>query len=170
MSARPAWLFSPAGHRSLQEQSAVMKIVRGAWVLACDGRKALLLENIGNVGFPDLRIKETYEHADEPTRELGAAPPGRSYQSVGAHRSAVEQTDLHDEAERAFLRDLAERLNRAALAGEAKALIVVAPPRALGMIREAYSPTLRGVIAGEIAKDVVNHPADEIQKLVVQSE
>ncbi|MGB3866309.1 MAG: host attachment family protein [Xanthobacteraceae bacterium] len=147
-----------------------MKIVRGTWVLACDGRKALLLENIGNAGSPELHIKETYEHADKPTRELGAAPPGRSYQSVGAHRSAVEQTDMHDEAERAFLRDLAERLNKVALAGDAKTLIVVAPPRALGMIREVYSPALRGVIVGEIAKDVVNRPPEEIQKLVMQSE
>lgn len=147
-----------------------MKIIKDAWILACDGRKALLLENIGHAVSPELRVKETRQHADQPTRELGAAPPGRSYQSVGARRSAVEQTDLHDEAERAFLRDVAERMNRAALAGDAKTLIVVAPPRALGMIREVYSPALREIIVGEIAKDVVNRPPDEIQRLVEESE
>jgi len=147
-----------------------MKIGAGAWIVACDGRKALVLENVGDAKFPNLRVKETHEHADEPTRTLGASAPGRSYQSVGARRSAVEQTDLHDEAERTFLRDLAERLNRAALAGDAKTLIMVAPPRALGMIREAYSPALRDAIAHEIAKDVVNRPAHEIEKLVAQSE
>ncbi|MCO5130263.1 MAG: host attachment family protein [Xanthobacteraceae bacterium] len=147
-----------------------MKIVKGGWVLACDGRKALLLENVGDAVSPELRIKEAYEHGDEPTRELGAAPPGRTYQSVGSHRSAVEQTDLHKEAERGFLRGLAESLNRAAVDGDAKALIVVAPPRALGTIREAYSPALRDVIVGEIAKDVVNRPTKEIQDLVMQGE
>lgn len=147
-----------------------MKIIKDAWILACDGRKALLLENIGTAVSPELRVKESYEQASEPTRELGAAPPGRSYQSVGAHRSAVEQTDLHDEAERAFLREVVERLNRAALAGDTKTLIVVAPPRALGMIREVYSPALRGIIVGEIAKDVVDHPTGGILDLVVQSE
>ncbi|MGB3271644.1 MAG: host attachment family protein [Xanthobacteraceae bacterium] len=143
-----------------------MKIEPGAWIVACDGRKALVLENVGDAKFPNLRVKETHEHADEPTRMLGAAAPGRSYQPTGTRRSSVEQTDLHDEAERTFLRDLAERLSKAALAGVAKALIVVAPPRALGMIREAYSPALHGAIVGEIAKDVVNRPAHEIEELI----
>jgi protein required for attachment to host cells len=146
----------------------MMKIATGAWVVACDGRKALILENIGDAKFPNFCTKETYEQADEPTHVLGAAPPGRSYQSVGNRRSAVDQTDWHDETERTFLRDLAERLHNAVSAGTAKALTIVAPPRALGMIREAYSPALRSAIVREIAKDVVNRPVFEIERLVVQ--
>jgi protein required for attachment to host cells len=145
-----------------------MKIETGAWVVACDGRKVLILENIGDAKFPNFRTKETYEHADEPTHVLGAGPPGRTYQSVGNRRSAVDQTDWHDETERTFLRDLAARLHDAVSTGAAKALTIVAPPRALGMIREAYSPALRGAIVREIAKDVVNRPVFEIERLVVQ--
>jgi protein required for attachment to host cells len=118
--------------------------------------------------FPNFRTKETYEHADETTHVLGAGPTGRTYQSVGNRRSAVDQTDWHDETERTFLRDLAERLHNAVSAGTAKALTIVAPPRALGMIREAYSPALRSAIVREIAKDVVNRPVFEIERLVVQ--
>jgi len=146
-----------------------MKIAKGGWVVACDGRKALILENVGDAMFPNLRTKETYEHADEPTHVLGTSPPGRSHQSVGNRRSSVEQTDLHDETERTFLHDLAARLDGAISTGKVKVLTLVAAPRALGMIRKAYSPTLRDAIVHEIAKDVVNRPIFEIENLVLQS-
>ncbi len=45
-----------------------------------------------------------------------------------------------------------------------KLLILVAPPRALGMIRHAYSNALRGAIRPEIDKDLVKHPVHDIEK------
>jgi len=148
----------------------VMRIEAGAWVVACDGRKALILENVGDAKFPNLRTRETYEHADEPTHVLGTAPPGRSYQSVGNRRSAVDQTDLHDETERLFLRNLAGRLDAAISERKTKAIIMVAAPRALGMIREVYSPALGHAIVHEIAKDVVKQPIHEIETFILQSD
>jgi protein required for attachment to host cells len=79
-------------------------------------------------------------------------------------RSAVEQTDWHDETERAFLTKLAERLDSAINAGEAKGLIMIAPPRALGMIRQAYTQQLRWALRAEIDKDFVKLPVHEIEK------
>ena len=63
---------------------------------------------------------------------------------MGNGRSAVEQTDWHDQSEQLFLTHLAQRLDADVAAGKTKSLIVVAPPRALGMIRHAYSHALRG--------------------------
>ena len=45
-------------------------------------------------------------------------------------------------------------------------LTLIAPPRALGMIREAYTPTIRDALVREIAKDVVKSPVHEIERLV----
>ncbi len=140
------------------------KMEKGHWAVVCDGRKALILENVGDEKFPNLQTKEVHEHADAPTREQGTAPPGRSFQSVGSQRSAVEQTDWHDEAERGFLKKLADRLDSAVEAGETRTLTMVASPRALGMIRPVYSAALRHAIAREIAKDLVNQPAYEIER------
>lgn len=139
---------------------------KGHWVVVCDGRKALVLENIGDEKFPNLRAKEVHEHANASTHEQGASPPGRSFQSVGHGRSAVSQTDWHDEAERGFLKNIAERLNSAVERGETKAITLVAPPRALGMIRPVYSSALRHAIVREIDKDVVKQPAYEIERLI----
>ena len=41
-------------------------------------------------------------------------------------------------------------------------IVVVAPPRALGMLREAYSPHLRDKVRREIDKDYVRLPVPEI--------
>ena len=41
---------------------------------------------------------------------------------------------------------------------------MIAPPRALGMIREAYSPIVRNAIQVELAKDLVKVPVHEIEK------
>jgi protein required for attachment to host cells len=148
-----------------EQESSVpdLKIGSGEWVVVCDGGKALILENAGDARFPNLRTRETYEHKHPATRELGSDVPGRAFASVGSARSAVEQTDWHDQSERYFLKTLASRLDAAVTAGEVDSLIMVAPPRALGMIRQAYSPHLRKAIRAELEKDYVKLPVSEIE-------
>ena len=115
-----------------------VNIATGAWVVVCDGGKALILENSGSPAAVKLDTREVREHADAPTHQQGTDRPGRVHQSFGNARSAVEQTDWHDEAERVFLESLARRLDAAIAAGETSDLIIVAAPRALGMLRPAY--------------------------------
>jgi protein required for attachment to host cells len=141
-----------------------LKIGAGTWVVVCDGAKALVLENVGDEKFPNLKTREVYEEPHPPTHEQGADAPGRAYSSVGHGRSAVGQTDWHDQDEQRFLKDLMNRLDAAVTAGEVKSLIMVAPPRALGVIRQAYSQQVRGVLKDEIDKDLVKKPVHEIEK------
>lgn len=141
-----------------------LKIDTGEWVVVCDGRKALILENAGDEKFPNLKTKEVFEQNNPPTHAQGTDAPGRSISSVGSARSAMEQTDWHEQAEREFLQNLAGRLDAALGAGDTKSLIVVAPPRALGMMRAAYSPALRGAVRKEVDKDFVRMPVHEIEK------
>jgi len=141
-----------------------MKIGTGDWIVVCDGRKALILENLGDRVFPNLHTKEVREHPDLSTSAQGSDAPGRVHSSAGGARSSVEQTDWHDESERAFLKTLAERLDVAVTTGETSALTMVASPRALGMIRADYSPAVRMALQGELAKDMVKMPVHEIEK------
>jgi len=143
---------------------SMLKADAGEWVVVCDGRKALILENVGDRRFPSLKTKEVLEHRDASTRDQGADAPGRVYSSAGQPRSSVEQTDWHDEAERAFLRRLADRLNAAVTAGETGGLYIVAAPRALGMVREAFSPAVRKAVKLELDKDFVKLPVHEIER------
>lgn len=141
-----------------------IKINQGEWVVVCDGAKALVLENRGDEKFPNLQTREVHEQKNARTSDIGTDAPGRSHSSVGHGRSAVQQTDFHDEAEREFLIGLMGRLNAAVEAGEVKSLIVIAPPRALGVIRQAYSHNLKQAVRKEIDKDFVKMPVHEIEK------
>jgi protein required for attachment to host cells len=141
-----------------------LTIRHGDWVVVCDGKKALLLENAGDEKFLNLKTKEVHEHPDPKTHEQGTDAPGRAFQSVGHTRSAMEQTDWHEQAEQRFLQSLVAHLDAAVNGGKAKSLIVVAPPRALGVLRQAYSHKVRSVLRGEIDKDFVRLPVHEIER------
>ena len=141
-----------------------LKINTGDWIVVCDGGKALILENLGDRMFPNLHTREVREQPDLSTQAQGSAAPGRVQQSTGSARSSVEQTDWHDEAERSFLKALADRLDFAVTTGETSALTMVASPRALGMIRSDYSSAVRKALHGEVAKDLVKMPVHEIEK------
>jgi protein required for attachment to host cells len=134
------------------------------WVVVCDGAKALVLENAGDTTFPDLKTREVYEQDDPATHELGTDAPGRAAGVDGKTRSAVGQTDWHERNEQAFLEKLAKRLDARVGAGEVKSIVLVAPPRALGMLRPAYSSALRSAVRLEIDKDLVKLPVHEIEK------
>jgi protein required for attachment to host cells len=152
----------------LEEFMADLKIDSGGWVVVCDGAKALVLQNWGNRAKPNLKTKEIYQHDDPKTHEMGTDKPGRSSNSVGNGHSAMEQTDWHDQAEQRFLGKLAARLDRAVLCGETPSLIVVAPPRAIGVLRRAYSSHVRQAIRAEVEKDYVKMPVDEITRHLIQ--
>ena len=141
-----------------------MRIEQGDWVVVCDGAKALVFENIGDAKFPNLKTKEVYEQEVPATSEMGTDAPGRLGSSADGRRSAVEQTDWHDEAEKTFLHKLTGHLNHAVEQGQAKSVIVVAPPRALGILRQNYSPQLQKAIRSELGKDYVRMPVLEIEK------
>ena len=145
-----------------------VKIKSGDWVVVCDGRKALILENEGDAMFPNLRTKEIYEHADIKTSEQGTDRPGRVHDAVSPGRSSVEQTDWHAQAETDFLQGIARRLDEAVSKNGAHSLIIVAAPRALGVLRPAYSQAVQNALTAEIAKDLVNMPIYEIEKLLTK--
>ena len=66
-----------------------MKIGTGDWIVVCDGRKALILENLGDRMFPNLHTKEVHEHPDSSTSAQGSDAPGRVHSSVVASPRAL---------------------------------------------------------------------------------
>ena len=76
----------------------------------------------------------------------------------------MEQTDWHEQEEQRFLAKLAARLDKAVLAGETQSLIVVAPPRAIGVLRRQYSAHIRQALKAEVEKDYVRMPVADIAR------
>ncbi|QRG08099.1 host attachment protein [Xanthobacter dioxanivorans] len=133
-------------------------------VVVCDGAKAVVLADLGVATAPRLTVLESFAEPHPSTAALGTDRPGRVHESATVARSATEETDLHLQAEVAFLGRVAGRLGEMVSAGEAPRILLVAPPRALGTLREVLSAKVKACIDGEIAKDLVKLPVDEISR------
>jgi protein required for attachment to host cells len=140
-----------------------LKLPHDALVLVSDGRKALFLKNKGDALYPNLQVDRVLEAPDNlPTSEQGTDKPGRA--AMMGQRSAVEQTDWHDLAERKFAGEVAEALNAACFNGTVKHIIVAAPPRTLAELRNRFSDAVKQRILAEVNKDLTKHPVYEIEQ------
>jgi protein required for attachment to host cells len=134
------------------------------WVVVCDGRKWLIFQNKGDASRINLVTREERTTENPPTRDQGSDRPGRAHASIGGGRSAVGQTDWHDQAEHDFLAALAQHLDKAVQTGAVRGIVLVAPPRALGMIRPQLSAAVARHLRGEVDKDYAGMPVAEIEK------
>ena len=136
----------------------------GTWIAICDGQRALLLENKGDREFPKLETREVFRQENPPTHLQGSAPPGRAFNSMGDRRGATEESDFHDMAEQDFLRRFAEKLDHSIGQHKIRALVLIAPARALGMVRPHLSAATRRVLISELDRDYVKMPLHEVER------
>ena len=125
------------------------------WILVCDGARGRIFVNRGRgTGLSEIDSAESID-AREPTRELGSDRPGRSFDSVGGGRHAMASpTDWHRFEKTRFAKEMAAIINQAALKDGFDRLVIAAPPRVLGDLRQALRPQATKKISGEIGKDL----------------
>jgi protein required for attachment to host cells len=141
----------------------------GTWVVVADGRKVLFLHNRGDEAILDLRVMDWRAQDNPPTGEQGVQRPGRAFQQGGSGRSAMGQTDWHQIAEDKFAAEVAGDINEAARTKAFEHLIVVAPPKVLAELRTHLGNEARDCVVAEIAKDLTNHPVEQIQKILADA-
>jgi protein required for attachment to host cells len=132
-------------------------------ILVCDGAKALLFENAGDAQAINLKALEVFVEPHPPTRTMGSDRPTRVYDSMDGSRSGTEQTDWHTQAESDFLARVAKVLDQVVSELKPPHVVLVAPPRALGVLRQEMADATRATLSAEIGKDLVNHPVPEIE-------
>ena len=139
-----------------------MRIAHDALILVADGRKSLLLRNEGDEKFPNLKTEQVFQDDNPPTHEQGSDRPGRLGKASG--RSAVEPVDWHDIEEHRFVHRVAAAMEQVVREHKAPALVVVAPPRTLADLREAFHADVKARIIAEVHKDLTKHPVGDIEK------
>lgn len=145
-----------------------LKIPHNALVFVGDGRKALFLRNVGDEISPNLRAEKVIEDENPPTHEQGSDRPGHLREAgPGGRRSAVEPTDWHDIEEHRFVQRVAAVLEHMVRTTKATALVVVAPPRALADLRNAFHSDVKRCIVAELNEDLTKIPVWEIEKRLV---
>ena len=138
-------------------------IPHDALVLVGDGTRAIFFRNRGSIQKPNLVVERVLQQEDPPTHEQGTDRPGRVHASLGAQRSAVEDTDWHRLAEDRFAVVIADALYRLAHANHFQRLIVVAPPKALGTLRKQFHKEVQERLAAEVPKEVASYSLNQIR-------
>lgn len=140
-----------------------IKLKHGLWVVVADGEKALFLRNQGDNKFPNLEVVHEMGQENPATREQGTDKPGRYAEGP---RSAIEETDWHRLRKERFAVDIADRLYKLAHRGEFDAVVLIAPPRVLGEMRQKLHKEVSGKVQAEIPKTLTNHTISDIENLL----
>jgi protein required for attachment to host cells len=140
------------------------------WIAVADGAHARILLHASPEGGTKTIPKEIYADHAEFTHELGDERPGRTFNSVGNTRHAVEpHVDLHERREEEFLQKFALHINDSFAKDAFDQLIIVTPPRALGILRKNLSDQIRKHIIAEIGHDLAQRPDHEIAAAVAKA-
>jgi protein required for attachment to host cells len=133
------------------------------WILIADASRARLFEHqrsrrslelVFEDDRPQLRDRELMRDSDRP---------GRSHESVGQARHAMQPHTTTDERIREqFARELADRLQLGANEHRFGQLLLVAPPAMLGALRSHIGEALRDRVLAELDKDLTKISPHEL--------
>jgi protein required for attachment to host cells len=149
---------SPVGRLNAQKEKAAMKIPPNALVALANGERFVLMRNTGGAFDPKL------ERVRELDLELTNFSAGVKHQDPAGQRSG--STDLDELAHGAAI---AEYLNNLALKGQLQEIVIAADPKTLGQIRKHCHKELESLIVGEVAKDLLNSPMPEIERVLADA-
>jgi protein required for attachment to host cells len=98
--------------------------------------------------------------------ELETDREGRRYGQMGHHHGVDGERSTERHELTLFAKAVAERIDRDRVNHEFAKLVIVAPPRMLGLLRQSLSSPSQAMLAGEVSKDVVHHGPEAIRSVV----
>lgn len=136
------------------------------YVLVADGSRARLFVREPDRSLTEADVQISPEHRLKEG-DLTSDKPGRSFDSRGGGRHAMEQpTSKKERAAIAFAKRIATELDTRRRDGELERLVLIAAPRFLGQLRSALSAETAALVALAIDKDLSQaSPADIAQQL-----
>jgi protein required for attachment to host cells len=143
-----------------------MPLPHNALVLVADGRKMLFFRNRGDEEQMDLRTEAHDAREDRKDREIKTDAPGTVQQSFGYGRSTYEEPDFQQQEEDRWIKDAAEELKKRALRNDFDALAIVAPPKALGVLKKCLHKEVEKRIVCTVNKEMSARPVPDIEVLL----
>jgi protein required for attachment to host cells len=148
-----------------------MPIPNNALVLVVDGRKMLFFRNQGDENQIDLRT-EAHDERDDASfdRELKTDAPGTAAAGAAGggdtHRPAMEETDYKQQEEDNWVKEAADKLRKRVLRNDFDHLCIIAPPKALGVLRKALHKEVEKRVVCTINKEMSGRPIPDIEALI----
>ena len=143
-----------------------MPLANNALVLVADGRKMLFFRNHGDENQIDLRTEAHDERQDRKDREIKSDAPGTVKQSAGYGRSTYEEPDFQQQEEDRWIKDAADELKTRVLRNDFDALAIVAPPKALGILKKCLHKEVERRLVCTVNKEMSGRPVPDIEALL----
>lgn len=135
-----------------------------SWVLAADSSYAKILQSDSRTA--PLKLLEELEHPEARMKNSGlySDSAGRSFDSGGQGRHAMEPaTDAKSSEAQRFARELCDKLRQAVMQNQFEKLYILAAPAFLGILRDYLDENVKSRIAGETSKDVAKQTPEAIR-------
>jgi protein required for attachment to host cells len=130
--------------------------MKSTWIIVAESARARIftvsgaggrLQEVADLSHPESRLHN---------RELSSDLPGRAFDSHGDGRHGMEQaTEPKEQEAQAFAVEIARQVERARNDGKFDSLVLVAPPKFLGRLRQALSKPAHDALIGELDKNLV---------------
>ena len=143
-----------------------MPLPHNALVLVADGRKTLFFRNRGDENQIDLRTEAHDEREDRKDHEIKSDAPGTTKQSGGYGRSTYEEPDFQQQEEDRWIKDAADELKARVLRNDFDALAIVAPPKALGILKKCLHKEVERRLVCTVNKEMSGRPVPDIEALL----
>lgn len=133
------------------------------WVVVADGAHARIFLNEG----PGTGLVPALDHdligVKLANHEIGSDRPGVSFSSAGPGRHAMAPTtDPHEHAEHEFIKLVAKAIEEGHNAHAFEQLILVASPKALGVLRKELDAQAAKLVKSELNKDLTHLSAHQL--------
>ena len=135
------------------------------WILVAHDAGARVFESRGPGKGIDL--VETIEHPEGRMRDrdIDSDRPGRSFRkdSGDPRRAAMSRKEgPHERVVSNFARALTDKLQQARMENQYERLVLVAPPRFLGLLRSSLDGPTAQLVVGSIDKDLASSKEAEL--------
>jgi len=145
-----------------------MRLSAETLLVLADGSKAVFFRNQGFNGQVRLKQLQRFGIKNLASHEMGWDRAGRAFAPVGARRSAYEIPDFHEAEEARFLEDIAQAIEGEMSQGQFFKLVIMAPPRALGLLRELLSSDTLDKVSLVLPKDYLNTPISDLEEILTR--
>ena len=135
---------------------------RKTWFVIADGGRARFVERDEQGAYRTISSFVSTE-LKASSRDLATERPGRVHESATTARHAIEpKTDPKEAAKEDFVRYVADQVQSEQ--ENFDDLVLVAPPRVLGQLRETLAKSVADAVTWDLAKDLTKVPDHELSE------
>lgn len=142
-----------------------------SWILVADGKEARIYGNDGpGKGLYRATDRDFRIELPEKTHDIMSDREGRAI-NPGSHspQTISPRTDPRDHLAAEFLHNVAAELDAAGDAGLFDRLILIAPPKALGVLRAALGKHTAALVTKDLDKDFVHMPQRNLEQRLIDA-